>query len=107
MRVIFELDNGTRLIHEVGGVSPSPQGPPATGMSGTDAMDGGAAPTAQAGPASSATTSGPAASDAMNGGPAPTFLDSAQSEGKTAPAAAPADTAGAVNAGAAPSSVGY
>ena len=106
MRVIFELDNGTRLIHEVGGASLSPPGPQATAMSGTytatGAMDGGRAPTAQAGPANSAASPGPAASDAKNAGPAPTFLDLAQSGGQIAPAAAPAETAGALNAGAAP-----
>jgi len=109
MRVIFELDDGTRLIHEVGGVSPSPPGPHATAMPGTytatGAMDGGRAPTAQAGLASSAASPGQAASDAKNAGPAPTFL--AQSGGQIAPPTAPAETAAALNAGAAPSIIGH
>jgi len=109
MRVIFELDDGTRLIHEVGGVSPSPHGQQATSGSGTSvALDGqnaGPAPTFRvAWPATA--PPGPATSDAKNAGSAPTFLAQTPPVGQTAPEAR-AETAGAVNAGAAPSNLGH
>jgi hypothetical protein len=116
MRVIFELDDGTRLIHEVGGASPPSSAPQATARSGTviasGATNGGSAPTARAGPSTpaailAAAPAGPTASEARNAGPAPKFLAYNQPRGQTALSAARAATADAINAGAAPSSGGH